>query len=78
MSRAPTQKYPLPAIIPWRESERKRLDRVGNVGLREDEGLPGNPDDAFVGTATHGRRQVRKALRGHVDADYGKIAVLQR
>src|ERR1017187_5514630 len=71
-------KISIPAIIPWRVLERKRLDRIGNVGLREDERLPWNPDDALVWTATNGWRQVRETLRGHVDADDGKITVLQR
>ncbi len=53
------------------------LQAFGNVRSREDQGFSGHPDDGFVGTTAGRGWQFRLGPAGDVDADDGKIAILQ-
>ena len=52
-------------------------DPCGDVGLGIHEDATRHTDDAFVRAAPGGGRQERLGRIGHVDADDGKIAILQ-
>ena len=49
------------------------LDLIRNVGLGQDQGLPGNLDYALVRAATYGWRQLISSLIGDIRADDGKV-----
>ncbi len=57
----------------WRETKPLGLQRGWNVGTRQNQGAPGNADNAFLWTAPASRRQTGGRLFGDVGTNDGEI-----